>query len=100
MVLRLRPEARLDLEAAVRWYEAQENGLGRMFVQEVRQAFQRIRTNPEAYPASYRNTHRALIRRFPYGVVYLPIPGQDTIVVLAVLHCGRDPKLWQKRSST
>ena len=37
MVLRLRPEARLDLEAAVRWYEAQENGLGRMFVQEVRQ---------------------------------------------------------------
>jgi toxin ParE1/3/4 len=48
MVLRLRPEARLDLEAAVRWYAAQENGLGRMFVQEVRQAFQRIRTNPEA----------------------------------------------------
>ena len=29
MVLRLRPEARLDLEAAVRWYEAQENGLPR-----------------------------------------------------------------------
>ncbi len=27
MVLRLRPEARLDLEAAVRWYEAQDNGL-------------------------------------------------------------------------
>jgi plasmid stabilization system protein ParE len=100
MVLRLRPEARLDLEAAVRWYEAQENGLGRMFVQEVRQAFQRIRTNPEAYPAGYRNTRRALIRRFPYGVVYLPISEQGTIVVLAVLHCGRDPKLWQKLSST
>ena len=29
MVLRLRPEARLDLEAAARWYEAQEQGLGR-----------------------------------------------------------------------
>jgi hypothetical protein len=26
MVLRLQPEARLDLEAAVRWYEAQEKG--------------------------------------------------------------------------
>jgi hypothetical protein len=49
-----------------------------------------------AYPAGYRNTRRALIRRFPYGVVYLPIPEQDTIVVLAaVLHCGRDPKLWK-----
>ena len=50
-----------------------------------------------AYPAGYRNTRRALIRRFPYGVVYLPIPEQDTIVVLAVLHCGRDPKLWQNQ---
>jgi anthranilate synthase component 1 len=46
MVLRLRPEARLDLDAAARWYEAQEPGLGRRFLQEVRQAFHRIRTNP------------------------------------------------------
>jgi len=86
MVLRLRPEARLDLEAAARWYEAQEPGLGRRFLQEVRQAFHRIRSNPEAYAEGYRNTRRALIRRF--------------IVVLAVLHCGRDPKLWRQRSST
>ena len=39
MLLRLRPEARLNLEAAARWYEAQEPGLGRRFLQEVRQAF-------------------------------------------------------------
>jgi toxin ParE1/3/4 len=32
MVLRLRPEARLDLEAAASWYEAQEPGLGRRFL--------------------------------------------------------------------
>ena len=49
MVLRLRPEARLDLEAAARWYEAQEPGLGRRFLEEVRQAFRRIQGNPEAY---------------------------------------------------
>jgi plasmid stabilization system protein ParE len=99
MVLRLRPEARLDLEAAAHWYEAQEEGLGRRFLQEVREAFQRIRTNPEAYPAGHRNTRRVLIWRFPYGVIYLPIPGQDIIVVLAVLHCGRDPRLWRQRST-
>ena len=74
MVLRLRPEAQLDLEAAACWYEAQEPGLGRRFLQEVRQAFHRIRSNPEAYAEGYRNTRRALIRRFPYGVVYLSVP--------------------------
>jgi len=49
VVLRLRPEARFDLEAAARWYETQEPGLGRNFLHEVRQAFDRIRSNPEAY---------------------------------------------------
>ncbi|WP_221629682.1 MULTISPECIES: hypothetical protein [unclassified Synechococcus] len=52
----------------------------------MRQTFHRIRSNPEAYAEGYRNTRRALIRRF--------------IVVLAVLHCGRDPTLWRQRSST
>lgn len=99
MVLRLRPEARLDLEAAARWFEAQEQGLGQHFLDQVRLAFQRIRSNPEAYPAGYRGTRRALIRRFPYGVIYLPVPEQGSIVVLAVLHCGRDPKLWRQRST-
>lgn len=39
MVLRLRPEALLDLEAAARWYEVQEQGLGRHLVEEVRVTF-------------------------------------------------------------
>jgi len=99
MRLRLRPEARLDLEAAARWYEAQEQGLGRLFLEEVRASFHRIRTNPEVYALGYRGTRRALIRRFPYGVIYLPVAELDAIVVLAVLHCGRDPKLWRQSST-
>ena len=97
-MLRLRPAARDDLDAAARWYEAQEPGLGRQFLAEVRLVFQRIRSNPAAYPASYRGTRRALIRRLPYGVIYLPVPDQSYIVVLAVLYCGRDPNLWRQRS--
>jgi toxin ParE1/3/4 len=97
-VLRLRPAARDDLDAAARWYEAQEHGLGRQFLAEVRLLLQRILSNPEAYPAGYRGTRRALMRRFPYGVIYLSVPEQDWFVVLAVLHCGRDPKLWRQRS--
>ena len=97
-MLRLRPAARDDLDAAARWYEAQEIGLGRQFLTEVRLVFQRIRSNPAAYPTSYSGTRRALIRRFPYGVVYLPVPEQDCVVVLAVLHCGRDSRVWRQRS--
>jgi toxin ParE1/3/4 len=73
MALQLRPEAREDLNAAARWYDGQEKGLGRQFLAEFRLLFQRI---------------RALIRRFPYGVIDVPMLQQDCIVVLAVLHCG------------
>ena len=100
MLLRLRPEARDDLEAAARWYEDQEPGLGQQFLAEVRLAFQRIRATPEAYPTIHRSTRRALIRRFPYGVIYLHLAGKPSLVVLAVLHCGRDPRLWRQRSTT
>jgi plasmid stabilization system protein ParE len=99
MALRLRSEAQADLDAAARWYEAQQQGLGTQFLAEVRLALQRIRTNPDAYPIGYRGTRRALIRRFPFGIIYLPVPEQDCIVVLAVLHCGRDPRLWRQRST-
>jgi toxin ParE1/3/4 len=60
MRLRLRPEAQLDLQAAARWYEAQEQGLGRLFLEQVRATFHRIRTNPEAYALGYRGTRRRL----------------------------------------
>ena len=97
-MLRIRPQARDDLEAVARWYEAQQKGLGRHFLGEVRLAFQRIRLNPEAYPVLYRGTRRALISRFPYGVIFLSAPEHNGIVVLAVQHRGRDPRLWRQRS--
>jgi len=43
MALRLRPEAREDLDAAARWYEAQENGLGHQFLAEIRPSGQQLR---------------------------------------------------------
>jgi len=44
MRLRLRPEAQLDLEAAARWNEAQEQGLGRLFLEQVRVSIASVAT--------------------------------------------------------
>lgn len=73
---RLRPAARDDLDAEARWYEAQETGLGRQFLAEVRLLLQRIRSNLEAYPAGYRGTRRALMRRLPLGEQIIQEPGE------------------------
>ena len=89
------PRADLDVAAAFAWYENEEAGLGQEFLDELRAAYERIVQGPLGYQDLRSGIRRALLRRFPYAV-YFAIEG-DVIVVLAVLHAGRDPAEWQRR---
>lgn len=94
--LRIRPEAERDLEDAAAWYEDQRSGLGREFLDEMLQCMQRVVEEPELYPLLYRNTRRALPRRFPFGVFYRV--EEEFIMVVAVMHASRDPQRWKQRT--
>jgi plasmid stabilization system protein ParE len=48
--VRLRPEAELDLADAAYWYEGQQQGLGRQFVDEVLAVFSVIVETPRLHP--------------------------------------------------
>ena len=91
----IRPEAEQDIRGAFGWYEDRVSGLGKDFLRCVDAAFSKISRSPLAYPIIYKNTHRILTRRFPFGIFY--IIAQHKIIVLAVLHARRDPSLWRKR---
>ena len=94
--VRLRPEAEQDLSDAAAWYEEQLPGLGHRFLDNVLQAFSSVSEAPLMYSVVHRNTRRALIHRFPFGVYYLV---EDTsIVVIAVMHGSRDPRRWKTRA--
>lgn len=55
-----------------------------------------IESNPLMYPVVHRNTRRAIIHRFPFGIYYRIV--NDAAVVVAVIHCGRHPRHWKDRS--
>jgi len=55
---------------AAYWYEGQQQGLGRQFVDEVLAVFSVIAETPRLPPVLHRNTRRALLRRFPFGAYY------------------------------
>ncbi len=94
--VRLRPEAEQDLSDAATWYEEQLPGLGHQFLDRVLQTFSAISGTPLMYPIVHRNTRRALIHRFPFGVYYRL---EDTvIVVVAIMHGSRDPRRWKTRA--
>jgi plasmid stabilization system protein ParE len=93
----VRDQAQADLFAAWDWYESQRVGLGEEFLLCVEEAFDRIKRYPLAHPEVHHRSRRALLRRFPYVVLYRVIG--EIIYVVAVFHGFRDPESeeWKQR---
>ena len=85
--VRVRPSAELSLLAAARWYEAQRQGLGAAFSEELAQVLAWLADNALIYPELFRGVRRVFAHRFPY-IVYYRIAGDD-VMVLAILHMRR-----------
>jgi toxin ParE1/3/4 len=96
MQIVIRPAAAADIEDAFVWYEQQRLGLGSEFLKIVDGALMAIQRAPQLCPVIHRNTRRALLRRFPYGIYYRIYP--ELIVVVACMHGRRDPRRWQART--
>ena len=94
--VQLRPEAEQDLSDAAAWYEEQRQGLGHEFLDEILAILLIIAETPSLYPSVYRNTRRAIIHRFPFGVYYRV--EDTTIVVIAIMHGSRNPRRWKSRT--
>ena len=65
------------------------------FLDEITNNCNNILKNPKMYPVVYRSIRRATIQRFPFGIYYQI--EEESIVVIAVMHGSRHPKLWQNR---
>ena len=87
--------AAADVEDAVRWYEAQRDGLGDEFLETVRATLEAIRLRPQSAPIVHRDMRRQLLRRFPCGLFYRIVENQ--VVVLACFHAKRSPRVWCAR---
>ena len=93
----IRPEAEYDLKETFSWYEDKRKGLGHVFLLQVDAGLRFIERNPEIHPAEYKETRKHLIKRFPYKIIYLI--EKQTIIILAVIHTKRSPRLIKKRTN-
>lgn len=89
------PEAEIELDQAVAYYEERQSGLGLELAEEVYAAIIRINEYPDAWTPMSKNTRRALLSRFPYGLIYQVKPGHLRIIAVADLR--RTPGYWKKR---
>jgi len=85
------------LEAAT-YYENQAPGLGEDFLAQVQRAVDQIAENPWSGGIMRGDIRRALVPRFPFGILYHIDPTE--IVVIAVMHLRRRPGYWRDREIT
>lgn len=94
----VRSAAELEIATAFEWYELQREGLGSEFLNAVEAGLALIRRSPLMFPVVYRETRRALLRKFPYPRFYVTTP--TTTRVIACVHARQSPKHWQDRSDS
>ena len=89
------PEAADEYEEAIAYYEDCQTGLGKQLSQEIDAAIKLILAFPTAWTMLEGEIRRILVRRFPFGLLY--ISRNDEIYILAVMNLNRNPNYWKKR---
>ena len=86
-----------EAKDAFNWYEDREQGLGETFRTALFDVIEAIQVQPLASQVIYGiDIRRAIMHRFPFSIIY--IVHEDSILILAVFHLSRDPKVWQRRN--
>jgi plasmid stabilization system protein ParE len=87
------PEAEAEYLHAFEWYEVRSPRAALRFESQVDDVLARIVGTPESFPR-YDDTHRfAIVRRFPFSIVFQNL--SDHVYVVAVAHSSRSPGYWQ-----
>lgn len=98
--VRLAPEAVAELANAAAWYDGQRAGLGTELLVTVEAMLSSLTERADSFPRLLDVPNdlvlrRALLPRFPYGLVFLV--GEAEVRVIAVAHLRRRPGYWLSR---
>jgi plasmid stabilization system protein ParE len=92
---RFHSEARKDLRQALEWYREQSPRAALEFRIAVSSVILHIVQAPHRWPTYLYQTRRAVMRRFPFSVVYMD--DSDVVSIVAVAHNKRRPGYWRDR---
>ena len=95
MKYKFHPEALAEFQESAVFYESQQIGLGARFIVAVESVLNHIVTAPQSCRVMDEDVRRFLTKIFPYAVLYTI--ESDYILIVAVMHCHREPGYWQHR---
>jgi len=94
MVFKVNPQAKIDIQDQIHFYNDKQKGLGKRFYNDVKSTFKTIRKNP-FFQIRYKDVRCLPLKKFPAMVHYTV--DEKQITVRAVFHTSQDPQKWKKR---
>ena len=96
MTFKFHPDAELELNFAIDYYEECQERLGLEFAQEIYSTIHRVIDFPNAWQPMTSKTRRCLTNRFPFGVIYQILDNE--IIIIAIMQQNQKPFYWKNRS--
>ena len=88
-------EAKADIASVAEEYGEVASELEEAFRYAIDTCFEAIRQRPLSYPIIYKTHRRAMLRKFPYFILFTVF--DETVVVFGCFHMRRDPAAWKSR---
>jgi len=89
------PEALAEYEEAARYYAGCQEGLELRFIASVEAAVRQLTVSPDRWLVIEQDVRRCLTKVFPYAILYSI--EDDYVLIIAVMHCRREPGYWRRR---
>lgn len=90
-------KAEAEYADAYWYYKEKQSGLGTSYENETNLLLKTIKANPLLFQRKYKQYREALLKRFPYFIVYEIV--FDAIVVHSFFHTSRNPAKKYSRKS-
>lgn len=86
----LKPRAENDLTESIEWYEKQQKGLGKRFIDQVEVYFDKIQKGPFNFQIKRATFREAYLKKFPNIIIFEFT--ETEVVVYSVFNVFRNPK--------
>ncbi|MDX1960367.1 MAG: type II toxin-antitoxin system RelE/ParE family toxin [Leptospiraceae bacterium] len=82
-------KAKKDLEESVNFYEDRKLGLGKNFLNTIKEKTLEIKSQPEKNPSSEDGVKKTKVKKFPFYIYY--IFKSPLVIIIAIWHVARLP---------
>lgn len=90
--LKILQEADNEFQEGAQWYDEQADGLGLRFIDVIKHKLEIIQKFPERNPKRKGNFREAMVKTFPYVIIYTIYRREMVITINSIFHTSRNPK--------